>query len=64
VTVAGQSFSIGGDIIVKADGSELGSSVGKLENIIAAHKPGDRMTLDIYRDGKMKAVTVTLGTRS
>jgi S1-C subfamily serine protease len=63
VTVSGYTYSIGGDIIVAADGANVGSSAGKLETIIAKHKPGDKITLEIYRNDKKMAVTVTLGNR-
>jgi S1-C subfamily serine protease len=63
VSVAGQTFFIGGDIIVKADGVNLGSSVGKLESIVAAHKPGDKLSLEIYRANTKTTVTVTLSNR-
>src|ERR1035437_244180 len=49
VSVAGQNFIVGGDIIVKANGVSLGSSVSKLLNIVAEHKPGDKLSLEIYR---------------
>jgi len=63
VTVSGNTYSIGGDIIVAADGANVGSSAGKLLTIIAKHKPGDKITLEIYRGDKKMAVTVTLGNR-
>jgi S1-C subfamily serine protease len=63
VTVSGTSYTLGGDIIVAADGTNVASSSGKLEDIIAAHKPGDKITLEIYREGKKMTVTVTLGNR-
>ena len=63
VTVSGDSYTIGGDIIVKADGVSVGNSIGKLETIIAAHKPGDKISLEIYRGSKQMTVTVTLGNR-
>ena len=62
VVVAGQPYTIGGDIIVKAGGASLGSSVGKLESIVAAHKPGDKLALEIYRGNTKMTVVVTLGT--
>jgi len=64
VVVAGQPYTIGGDIIVKAGGASLGSSVGKLESIVAAHKPGDKLALEIYRGNTKMTVVVTLGTAS
>jgi S1-C subfamily serine protease len=63
VTVAGQSYWLGGDIIVSADGTSIGSSYGKLVSLIAKHKPGDKITLEIYRGNKKMTVTVTLGNR-
>lgn len=64
VVVSGTPYHLGGDIIVGADGTHVGSSFGKLEDIIAAHKPGDKIALEIYRDNAKTTVTVTLGTRS
>jgi S1-C subfamily serine protease len=63
VTVSGYTYTIGGDIIVAADGANVGGSAGKLLTIIAKHKPGDKITLEIYRGDKKMAVTVTLGNR-
>lgn len=64
VTLSGGGYVIGGDIIVKVDGVSVGSSVGKLENVIASHKPGDKIEIEIYRDSKTMTVTATLGSRS
>jgi len=60
VVVAGQTYVLGGDIIVAVDGEQI-SSTGELRDAIAAHKPGDKIKLRIYRDAKRKSVTVTLG---
>ena len=51
---------LGGDIIVAVDGKQV-SSTGELRDAIAAHKPGDKIKLRIYRDAKKTTVTVTLG---
>ena len=64
VTVSGMGYKIGGDIIVKADGVNVGSSGGKLDTVIGAHKPGDKITLEIYRGSKKMTVTATLGSRT
>lgn len=64
VMLSGDGYSVGGDIIVKADGISVGSSLGKLESIIAEHKPGDKITLEIYRENTKMTVTATLGSRS
>jgi S1-C subfamily serine protease len=63
VTVSGQSYSVGGDIIVAADGKSVDGTASSLEAIIAAHKPGDKITLELYRGDKKMTVTVTLGNR-
>jgi S1-C subfamily serine protease len=62
VVVAGTTYVLGGDIIVAADGEKV-SSVEELRDAIAAHKPGDKIRLQIYRDSKKTSVTVTLGRR-
>jgi S1-C subfamily serine protease len=62
VVVAGQTYVLGGDIIVAVDGKPI-SSTGELRDAIAAHKPGDKIKLRFYRDGKRMSVTVTLGQR-
>jgi S1-C subfamily serine protease len=62
VVVAGETYVLGGDIIVAVDGNQV-SSTGELRDAIAAHKPGDKIKLRIYRDAKKKTVTVTLGPR-
>jgi S1-C subfamily serine protease len=60
VVVAGQTYVLGGDIIVSLDGKQI-SSIEQLRDAIAARKPGDKVSLRIYRDAKKTSVTVTLG---
>jgi S1-C subfamily serine protease len=60
VVVAGQTYVLGGDIIVSFDGAKI-SSIEQLRDAVAAHKPGDKVTVVIYRDAKKTSVTVTLG---
>ena len=60
VVVAGETYDLGGDIIVAADGEPI-SSIEELRDAIAAHKPGHKIKLRIYRDAKKTSVTVTLG---
>ena len=60
--IAGETFSLGGDIIVAADGRKV-TSVEELRDVIAAHRPGDKIRLQIYREAKKTSVTVTLGRR-
>jgi S1-C subfamily serine protease len=60
VVVAGETYVLGGDIIVAFDGKQV-SSIEDLREAIAEHKPGDTVRLEIYRDGKKTSVSVTLG---
>jgi S1-C subfamily serine protease len=60
VVVEGDSYQLGGDIIVRSDGKPV-SSIEQLRDLIANKKPGDRIALEIYRDGKKETVNVKLG---
>jgi S1-C subfamily serine protease len=60
VTVAGESYVLGGDVIVRADGARV-STLSRLRQIVAAKKPGDKIRLELYRDSKKLILTVTLG---
>jgi S1-C subfamily serine protease len=60
VVVAGETFVLGGDIIVSFDGKKI-SSIEQLRDAVAAHKPGDKVRVVIYRDASKTSVTVTLG---
>jgi S1-C subfamily serine protease len=62
VVVAGESYVLGGDIIVALDGKKI-SSLEELRDAISARKPGDKIKLVIYRDAAKTSVTVTLGRR-
>jgi S1-C subfamily serine protease len=62
VVVSGETYILGGDIIVAADGQKV-SSIEELRDAIAAHKPGEKIQLEIYRDAKKTSVQVTLGRR-
>jgi S1-C subfamily serine protease len=58
--VAGETWPIGGDLIVKADGQTIGS-LERLRDVLAAKKPGDTMQLQIYRGTKKMTLDITLG---
>jgi S1-C subfamily serine protease len=62
VVVAGETYVLGGDIIVTFDGRPI-SSVEELSELISGHTPGEKVKLGIYRDAKRSSVTVTLGRR-
>jgi putative serine protease PepD len=60
VTVNGTSTFVGGDAIVAAEGKSV-SSTAQLGDIVALHKPGDALKLEVVRSGKARTVVVTLG---
>jgi len=48
ITVAGESYVVGGDVIARLDGQDVSSLAG-LRDLISAKKPGDGVTLRVYR---------------
>ncbi|RNF30722.1 peptidase [Massilia aurea] len=49
-----------GDVIRRANGKTIGSS-GELPAMMTLSKPGDKMALDVWRDGKLVRLDATLG---
>ena len=62
VTVAGESYKLGGDIIVAVDGGPVHDLAG-LRDAVAMMKPGDTITLTIYRGSEKLTVKLKLGRR-
>jgi S1-C subfamily serine protease len=60
VVVAGESWPLGGDIIVQADGDAT-PTVNNLSDMIATHKPGDTIKLVVYRGNTKHTMEVKLG---
>jgi len=60
VIVQGESYLLGGDIIVGIDSRPV-QNFEQLRDAIAQKKPGDKVELQIYRHGSKQTVTVTLG---
>jgi S1-C subfamily serine protease len=60
VTVAGESWPAGGDLIVKADGRPV-PSIERLVDLIATKKPGDRIDLEVVRGTSRIHLNVELG---
>ncbi len=58
--VSGESWPIGGDLIVSADGVPL-SSLDRLRDIIAGKQPGQSITLRVYRGNEKLTLHVKLG---
>jgi putative serine protease PepD len=51
-----------GDVITAVDGTDM-TNAPQLRTAIAAHKPGDTITVTYIRDGSSHTVHVTLGSR-
>jgi S1-C subfamily serine protease len=62
VVVDGTTYTVGGDVITKADGREL-ESADELREIVTSKDPGDKLSLEVHRDGSTETVTVTLGSQ-
>jgi S1-C subfamily serine protease len=60
VVVAGESYLIGGDIIIAADGKPVSSDT-QLRNLVEAKRPGDTLALQIWRGDRKETVDVKLG---
>ena len=62
VVFEGQTYMLGGDIVVAVNDSSV-VTAQELRDAISAKKPGDKVKLTVIRDGKRTSVTVTLGRR-
>ena len=62
VTVQGEQFVVGGDVIVKADDTEI-QTADDLIAFLGTKKPGDTITITVERDGKTQDLSVTLAER-
>ena len=60
VVVEGESYQLGGDLIVRAGGIEL-ASTERLREIVAERKPGDTLEIEYYRGSEPRTADVKLG---
>src|SRR2546423_6488493 len=60
VTVEGESWPAGGDVIVKADDQPV-PNIDRLIDLVSAQKPGDKIDLEIVRGRGRESLTVKLG---
>jgi S1-C subfamily serine protease len=60
VTLAGDTWPLGGDIIVRADGARVGS-LNELRSIVGDKQPGETVELELYRGSKTLDTKVRLG---
>ena len=57
-----QRVKTGGDVVIAVDGKPVIAN-NDLSKLVAQHRAGDEVTLDILRDGQKATVEVTLGAR-
>jgi S1-C subfamily serine protease len=60
VTVEGETWPAGGDVIVKVDGQPV-TSIERLIDVIASKKPGDEIDVEVVRGTSRVHLTVKLG---
>jgi VCBS repeat-containing protein len=61
VTIGGQTYAIGGEVVVAANGKKI-ENVDDLQAAVTAGKPGEKLELTVKTsDGQTKQITVTLG---
>jgi serine protease Do len=49
-----------GDVVLQVDGKPI-NAAGDLPALVAMNAPGQRMRMEVWRDGRMRTVNVTLG---
>ncbi len=60
IIVAGESYVVGGDVITSVDDVPV-SSETRFRDLIAGKKPGDTVTLEIYRGKRRLSLDVPIG---
>src|SRR5262249_7801210 len=60
VTVEGESWPAGGDVIVKVDDQPI-TTVERLIDLIASKQPGDKISIEVVRGTSRRTMTVKLG---
>lgn len=63
VVVEGESYQLGGDVIVKAGGQDV-ASTERLREIVSQHEPGDTLSVEFYRGRERRTADVKLGRQS
>jgi S1-C subfamily serine protease len=62
VTVQGQPFTLGGDVIIKVDSTDI-RTADDLIAYLGTKKPGDTVKVTVERDGRTEELSVTLAER-
>ena len=58
-----QRIAIGGDVIVAIDGNKIANTMD-LSVVLNRKRPGDTVTVTVYRAGKKMDIPVKLGERT
>ena len=58
-----RAYRTGGDVIVRVEGEPV-VAPDDLARIISTYQPGDKVQLEVTRDGDRREVTITLGDRT
>ena len=58
--VAGEGYTLGGDLIVAVAGTRV-ASLEDLRDVLADHKPDETVQVQIYRGNRQQTLSVTLG---
>jgi S1-C subfamily serine protease len=59
IVLAGESYSLGGDVIVAIGGERI-ASLPELRDVLSRHEPGDEVQVRIYRGSEQQTVRVVL----
>jgi S1-C subfamily serine protease len=62
VTFQGETYGSGGDVITGLEGHRV-ADADDLSLAVTRYEPGDRVTVEAWRDGRLRRVEVTLGER-
>jgi S1-C subfamily serine protease len=63
VVLEGETYQLGGDLIVKADGMNV-ATTERLREIVSEHQPGDALAIEYYRGSGKSTADVKLGRQS
>lgn len=63
VVVEGESYQLGGDLIVKAGDLEV-TTTEQLREIVSQHEPGDTLSVEFYRGSERRTADVKLGRQT
>lgn len=62
-TVDGQRVPVGGDVIIAVDGTRIETDHDLLRYIALETEPGERVSVEVVRDGERQTIEVRLGKR-